>query len=211
MQEIVNMCEFEGHTPGPWKLLPMSHAGACDMVARRVVQIEPQTETGEQAAYVTHSGGDEKVNNANSELIAAAPDLLAERDQLRAENERLLFVLGESLTSGALDISGLNIAEENERLVAQNNQLRSEVEQLRSENKRVSDYAASLPLPSDLDPNKLLVRNVKLATELRTTKAENEKLREAVKTGCRAVNGGWASSGERDEWIMQAQSLLKKE
>jgi hypothetical protein len=82
------MSKYEGHTPGPWEVF-------CDDD-----DIDYYPGINSRAGYSIIMFGDEDEDCgvqgrsrveilANAALIAAAPDLLAERDKLKAENKRL--------------------------------------------------------------------------------------------------------------------------
>lgn len=83
------MGDFNGHTPGPW----YDVAG--------MVEVDRDDEPDVCSCYPRDFGQEhERIKErpffevcANARLIAAAPDLLAERDRLRAEVERLREVL----------------------------------------------------------------------------------------------------------------------
>ena len=68
------MSSYEGHTPGPWA------AGTNRMDGAHVL-----AECGDRIICYCHSksGDDFSMTRANSRLIAAAPDLLAENKRLR--------------------------------------------------------------------------------------------------------------------------------
>lgn len=70
----LDLAQFEGHTPGPWRCMKM--------------------EGGRKMAIVNQHGGcltyiDASARMPNYELIAAAPALLAECRRLQAENAKL--------------------------------------------------------------------------------------------------------------------------
>lgn len=76
---------LHGFTPGPWRCKPISDRR---LNHHRGYEIRgPETET-----YIRDVREDEI--EANARLIAAAPDLLAERDRLRTENGKLLVLAG---------------------------------------------------------------------------------------------------------------------
>jgi len=70
------------HTPGPWKLIEHDGAGRNFVLKRKFWEVGG----GPEAKGVAFVFGDDE---ANAKLIASAPDLLAERDRLKAENRRL--------------------------------------------------------------------------------------------------------------------------
>ena len=72
--------EFKGHTPGPWRVEPRQAHGT------RVTAIAPVAWCGTNMSVGANGcqSISEKQAYANARLIAAAPDLLAERDALRA-------------------------------------------------------------------------------------------------------------------------------
>jgi hypothetical protein len=71
----VDVSQFAGHTPGPWVI-----CGAPDLTT--VNDSIRQDETGELVCEFPYGADD---NQGNSYLIAAAPDLLAEMIELRAQ------------------------------------------------------------------------------------------------------------------------------
>ena len=78
------------HTPGPWKhQKARGHQHAID---RKWEVVAPLPQGGELLIVGEHTGID-CLNEANARLIASAPDLLAERDRLRAENAALVVML----------------------------------------------------------------------------------------------------------------------
>lgn len=79
--------DFEGHTPGPWLTRPAQTKDG----GATVIESAPNTAN---IGFVWGIEDDEP--KANARLIAAAPDLLAERNELRAENERLTRELAEA-------------------------------------------------------------------------------------------------------------------
>lgn len=72
--------KFEGHTPGPWRAGDVRHAGR----TRLVDHDGPRGFVAEVYAPVRGNEWDEPTRDANARLMAAAPDLLRERDALRA-------------------------------------------------------------------------------------------------------------------------------
>ena len=72
------------HTPGPWTVLT-------PYTDRNVYPIGHPIDENAMGilAEVNSQGGMEADCRANAELIASAPALLAERDQLKADNARL--------------------------------------------------------------------------------------------------------------------------
>ena len=72
--------EFKGHTPGPWGVEPRQAHGT------RVTAIAPVAWCGTNMSVGANGcqSISEEQAYANARLIAAAPDLLAERDALRA-------------------------------------------------------------------------------------------------------------------------------
>ena len=70
------MNKLEGYTPGPWQIW-----NAPDSVA---LLIDDGTPDGKAVAYLTHA------KTADVQLIAAAPDLLAENERMRALLSRLI-------------------------------------------------------------------------------------------------------------------------
>lgn len=75
---FASLVAARAHTPGPWEV---AHHGTMP----GNTSIEVQTETGLPVAVMSYCGSAE----ANAALIASAPDLLAERDALKAQVERL--------------------------------------------------------------------------------------------------------------------------
>ena len=75
LSEVTDAMSYEGHTPGPWA------AGTNRMDGAHVL-----AESGDRIICYCHSrlGDDFSMTRANSRLIAAAPDLLAENKRLRA-------------------------------------------------------------------------------------------------------------------------------
>ena len=101
----MNLDEFEGHTPGPWKIYydKWNKTGWwIDSIAR--------WDVGEgDAICQLHGIGMNK--DPTAKLIAAAPDLLAEVNDLLAEVKRLHSIVDEQhtmLLSQAVTISNLN-------------------------------------------------------------------------------------------------------
>ena len=76
------------HTPGPWRVEPRPMLGQIAIYSDDPHGMDPKTETNLICAM--HNG---PVNAANAALIASAPDLLAERDRLRAVNAELVAAL----------------------------------------------------------------------------------------------------------------------
>ncbi|MBU8921302.1 MAG: hypothetical protein KOO63_05735 [Bacteroidales bacterium] len=71
---MIDLTKFEGHTPGPWKAeMCLGRSYAIDAYSKGEIIFK-------ELACV--SGATESV--ANARLIAAAPDLLAEVERLRA-------------------------------------------------------------------------------------------------------------------------------
>jgi len=81
------------HTPGPWRVEPRPMLGQIAIYSDDPHGMDPKTETNLICAM--HNG---PVNAANAALIASAPDLLAERDRLRAVNAELVAALRGLLT-----------------------------------------------------------------------------------------------------------------
>lgn len=87
------MDDFEGHTPGPWLAGKPSSVVGWPVVAPsahgRVICNVSFVANRAGAPAVPGDGAFNRESTANASLIAAAPDLLAERDRLLAEIERL--------------------------------------------------------------------------------------------------------------------------
>jgi hypothetical protein len=73
------MSKYEGHTPGPWKVCSRRHISG-------YWEVDVFTEDG-QVCIVGN------MPESNAALIAAAPDLLVERDKLKAINAELVDAL----------------------------------------------------------------------------------------------------------------------
>lgn len=88
------MSDFSGHTPGPWiaeKVVRSPHAPN-NVIGRYVAQLDPEHgPSGRICECFTNClvRTDEKLF-ANADLIAAAPDLLYERDELLAALKELV-------------------------------------------------------------------------------------------------------------------------
>lgn len=100
------------HTPGPWRL---GRAGGT------VVAGDPAAPFGEDRSTEAYYGGDliaESIGrDADATLIARAPDLLREVEELRAQNAELLealeFIVNDSPEPGedaVLSVGGYNRA-----------------------------------------------------------------------------------------------------
>lgn len=88
MAEPLDLTQFEGHTPGDWRLFldldgePISSHGF-----REFGSLETTVVVG----TILHVDGEERAEcEANQALTLAAPILLEECRRLRAENERLV-------------------------------------------------------------------------------------------------------------------------
>ena len=81
------MNKFEGHTPGPWKEL-IDNDGWVYVVGPNHEELYyPDGEFGGHLGFICSIGDmedTEKEDHANAALIAAAPDLLRQRDELAA-------------------------------------------------------------------------------------------------------------------------------
>ena len=93
------MSDFTGHTPGPW----VADLARLDRAVK--------TENGNRIICFCNSkvGDDIAMARANSRLIAAAPDLLAERDRFRRLLERVryeLYIIDESEGVAGFHLNG---------------------------------------------------------------------------------------------------------
>lgn len=83
------------HTPGPWSVGPIIHYSRD---GRAITGDIPSVSmAGGCRALVVGLGASGLECAANAALIASAPDLLAERDRLRAVNAELVAALKEAL------------------------------------------------------------------------------------------------------------------
>ena len=94
--------EKQKHTPGPWTIEKFKTSDSYDI----------KSDDGDVAT--AWQDVDNQLNaEANALLISQAPDLLAERDRLRAENDRLIKLLREKVDP--LNIRKLELLSGNER------------------------------------------------------------------------------------------------
>ena len=84
------MNKHEGFTPGPWQIW-----NAPDSVA---LLIDDGTPEGKAVAYLTHA------KTADVQLIAAAPDLLAENERMRALLAEIESFIPERCASPTFDL-----------------------------------------------------------------------------------------------------------
>ncbi len=78
--------EFAGHTPGPWQEGRSDMATVVDGTKSKWVY----SQDGQYVAVASgHVDGEWECVMANARLIAAAPRLLRERDEARADNAKL--------------------------------------------------------------------------------------------------------------------------
>lgn len=82
--------QFEGHTPGSWEANAENCGDGLNVVSESGLLVA-HTAVGRDKTGTRIFSDEAK---ANARLIAAAPDLLADNAQLRAENERLRAALG---------------------------------------------------------------------------------------------------------------------
>ncbi len=87
---MIDRDKFKGHTPGPWNVLgDDEYAHGCPMI--EVDNGKGGSEDWASIAYVVADVDDGLLDKdrANAALIAAAPDLLAENERLRAVADSL--------------------------------------------------------------------------------------------------------------------------
>ena len=70
------------HTPGPWTICTQQHLGCWEYVIRAVDPHNPASGIGKHIAIVNKWLNPQADPRANAKLIASAPDLLEQRDEL---------------------------------------------------------------------------------------------------------------------------------
>ena len=91
------MKRFEGHTPGPWTLKKSSHSIVRG--AKVIASVHNHL----------HKGMTEAETDANADLIAAAPELLAEREKLRDALQDIYDVTHLTAMSAVIEMRGIAI------------------------------------------------------------------------------------------------------
>lgn len=99
----MNASDVTKHTPGPW------HVEAWDDGARLSVTAGDTTADGDVIAWID-SVMPAGATEANARLIASAPDLLAQRDEARAQVEALAVALRASADALAVADADLDDA-----------------------------------------------------------------------------------------------------
>lgn len=86
------------HTPGPWARNKMSGG----RVGTLIVQADDSGNSFYPYVASVNYGGSIKTTNANADLIAAAPDLLATLEDIIEQAEKTMLLLGADLADSIM-------------------------------------------------------------------------------------------------------------